>query len=75
MRESLGAVLLRAGQAAEAEVVFRDGLVKTPRNGRMLFGLIESLKAQNKQYEAGLVRREFDDAWRHADVKLTLAEL
>jgi hypothetical protein len=75
VRESLGAALLRAGQAAEAEGVFREGLVKTPRNGRMLFGLVESLKAQGKDYEAGLVRREFDDAWQHADVKLTIAEL
>ena len=75
VRESLGAALLRAGQPAEAEAVFREGLVKTPRNGRMLFGLIESLTAQNKNYEANLVRREFENAWRHADVKLTLADL
>lgn len=75
VRESLGAALLRAGKAAEAEVVFREGLVKTPRNGRMLFGLMESLKAQKKDRAAALVEREYNDAWRDADVKLTLASL
>ena len=33
VRESLGAALLAAGRAADAERVFRDDLVKHPRNG------------------------------------------
>ena len=47
-RESLGAALLRAGQAAEAEAVFRADLESNPRNGRSLFGLAKSLEAQKK---------------------------
>jgi tetratricopeptide (TPR) repeat protein len=75
VRESLGGALLRAGQADRAEAVFREGLRRSPRNGRMLFGLMESLKAQNKTYAAELVRREFETAWKSADVTLRVAAL
>jgi tetratricopeptide (TPR) repeat protein len=75
LRESLGAALLRAGQPAEAEKVFREGVKRSPRNGRMLFGLLESLKAQNKSGAADAVRREFEAAWAKADVKLTVEDL
>ena len=40
---------LRAGRGADAEKVFREGLKRSPRNGWMLFGLMESLKAQGKR--------------------------
>jgi len=75
VRESLGAALLRAGQPAQAEAIFREALRRTPKNGRVLFGLVESLKAQNKTEAVELVQREFDTAWRQADVKLTIASL
>jgi len=38
-REPLGAALLRAGRAGEAEKVFRKDLERNPRNGRSLHGL------------------------------------
>ncbi len=66
VRESLGAALLRAGRSADAEKVFREGLRRSPRNGWMLFGLLESLKAQGKDGEQ--VKRELDAAWAKADV-------
>jgi len=75
VRESLGAALLRAGKSAEAEKVFRTGLKKSPRNGRILFGLVESLRAQNKTEAADSVRKEFDAAWSKADIKLNLEEM
>lgn len=75
VRESLGAALLRAGQAAEAEKVFREGARRSPKNGRMLFGLMESLKAQNRLEEAGWVQKEFDAAWSKADVQLRLEDM
>jgi len=75
VRESLGAALLRAGRAADAEGVFREGIARIPRNGRMLFGLMESLRTQGKNDAAELVRREFDAAWQKADVKLTIDSL
>jgi len=75
VRESLGAALLRAGQAAEAEKVFREGVRRSPKNGRMLFGLMEALRAQKKTDEAGWVQKEFEAAWSKADVKLRLDDL
>jgi len=67
--------LLRAGNAQEAERVFRDGVNRSPRNGRMLFGLMESLRAQKKNEEADWVRKEFEAAWAKADVKLKIEEV
>ncbi len=72
VRESLGAALVLAGRAQEAEAVFRADLKKNPRGGRSLFGLVQALQAQGKTDEAILVRQEFDDAWRTAEVTPTL---
>ena len=69
VRESLGAALLKSGRAADAEVVFRADLQKNPRSGRSLFGLFQALEAQGKADEAMLVRQEFDDAWRTAEIE------
>ena len=74
VRESLGAALLLAGDAARAEAVFRDGLGRSPRNGRMLFGLLASLKAQGKTEAAEWVEREFQAAWKGADLELRLQD-
>jgi tetratricopeptide (TPR) repeat protein len=75
VRESLGAALLLAGKAAEAETAFREGAKRSPRNGRMLFGLMESLRAQGKNQDADWVEQEFDSAWAKADVTLKLEDL
>jgi tetratricopeptide (TPR) repeat protein len=75
VRESLGGALLRGGDYAEAEKVFRADLLKNPRSGRSLFGLKESLKGQNKSYAAALVEAEFLRAWRNADVQLRVEDL
>jgi hypothetical protein len=63
VRESLGAALLRNGQAAEAATVFQEDLRRHRRNGRSLFGLLESLKAQKQTEAARWVRLEFERAW------------
>ena len=64
VRESLGAVLLKIGDYAGAEDVFRADLEKNPRNPRSLFGLEQALKAQDKAYDAGFVRKQFDANWK-----------
>ncbi len=74
VRESLGAALLRNGQAAAAEAVFRADLAKNPRNGRSLFGLLQALEAQQKALDAKWVRRQFETAWKEADVTLRIEE-
>jgi tetratricopeptide (TPR) repeat protein len=68
VRHALGAALLRAGRAYEAEEVFRDDLDRNPRSGWSLFGLAMSLRAQGQQTAAASVEREFEQAWPRADV-------
>jgi hypothetical protein len=75
VRESLGAALLRAGDAAGAEAVFRDGMRRSVRDGRMLFGLMKSLEAQRKIEAVALVREEYEREWKDADVQLRIEDL
>jgi tetratricopeptide (TPR) repeat protein len=74
-RQPLGAALLEAGRAEEAEKVFREDLDRNPRNGRSLFGLWKSLEAQRKPVDADWVRRAYEKAWKNADSPLTLSDL
>lgn len=74
-RESLGAALLAAGNAAEAEKVFRKDLEDNPHNGRSLFGLTESLKKQGQKQAAEKAQREFEAAWKNATSKLRIEDL
>jgi tetratricopeptide (TPR) repeat protein len=66
VRESLGAVLLKIGDDAGAEDVFRADLERNPRNPRSLFGLEQALKALDRTYDAGFVRKQFDANWKGA---------
>ncbi len=69
-RHSLGAVLLQAGRAREAEAVYREDLKRNPGNGWALFGLARSLRAQRKDAAAAKVEAQFRRAWKDADVTL-----
>jgi tetratricopeptide (TPR) repeat protein len=71
VRQSLGAILLTAGRAAEAEAVYWQDLNHNRENGWALFGLMQSLRAQGKEEPAAVIERRFNAAWRRADVKLT----
>jgi len=71
VRQALGAALLQAGRAAEAEAVYREDLRRNPENGWSLFGLAQSLRAQGKSAEAGAEAARFRRAWTRADVTLT----
>jgi tetratricopeptide (TPR) repeat protein len=73
VRPAFGAALLQSGDAAGAEQVFREDVKRWPRNGWGLFGLEQSLRAQNKAQQADDVRRQLKEAWARADVKLDLA--
>jgi tetratricopeptide (TPR) repeat protein len=71
VRHLLGAALLEAGRAAEAETAYREDLERFPDNGWSLFGLAASLRAQGKTAEADEVEARFQQAWQGADVTLT----
>jgi tetratricopeptide (TPR) repeat protein len=71
VRHNLGAVLLQAGRPVEAESVYWDDLRRHPKNGWSLFGLAQSLRAQNKIDQAKVIEADFKKAWADADVQLT----
>ena len=75
VRESLGGVLLMTGDAKGAEQVFREDLTKNLRNPRSLFGLHESLKAQEKNTDAWFVEQEFHKAWKGGAAELKVEDL
>jgi tetratricopeptide (TPR) repeat protein len=75
VRQTLGAVLLEAGRADEAEAVFWEDLKKNPENGWALFGLAQAQEAQGKKDQAAATRARFAKAFADADVKLTSARV
>jgi tetratricopeptide (TPR) repeat protein len=68
VRHNLGATLLAAGRAAEAQAIYQEDLRQYPNNGWSLLGLSKSLEAQGKTAEALEARQRFAEAWMHADV-------
>jgi tetratricopeptide (TPR) repeat protein len=67
VRHRLGAVLLLADRPSEAEAVYRADLLRHPDNGWALTGLIQSLRAQQKDDQAAEAEERFKKAWAHAD--------
>jgi tetratricopeptide (TPR) repeat protein len=70
VRHRLGAVLLRAGRAGDAEAVYREDLRHNPDNGWALTGLVAALRAQGRRDEATAVDGRRLRAWARADVTL-----
>ena len=69
-RQSLGAALLAAGRAADAEAVYREDLVRYPETGWSLYGLTQALRAQGKTKGASEAEARFRRAWAKSDTKL-----
>jgi tetratricopeptide (TPR) repeat protein len=74
-RQSLGQALIQAKEFAAAEQVYREDLQAYPKNGWSMFGLIQSLQAQNKQQEADKVQAMFNIVWNMADVELEASRM
>jgi tetratricopeptide (TPR) repeat protein len=70
VRQNLGAVLVQAGRADEAEAVYWEDLRNNPGNGWSLRGLMQALEAQGKKDEAARVRGRFAEAWKYADAEI-----
>ena len=67
VRDWLGAILLEAGRAAEAEAVYRAAIEDHPFNGWSLFGLEQALRAQGKVGEAEETAKVFETSWARSD--------
>jgi tetratricopeptide (TPR) repeat protein len=70
-RHTLGSILLDAGRAQEAEIVFWQDLKKNRENGYSLQGVVDAMKAQGK--DTGVVEKRVKAAWSAADVQITSA--
>jgi tetratricopeptide (TPR) repeat protein len=75
MRHGLGAALLAANRAKEAEEVYRKDLKINPNNGWSLFGLSQAMKSQGNDDAAAAVQSQFEQAWIRADVKIASSRL
>jgi tetratricopeptide (TPR) repeat protein len=69
-RQSLGAALLKAGDAEAAEAVYRADLKDYPHNGWSMLGLAQSLTAQGKTQDAAMAQAHFETAWQFADTTI-----
>lgn len=63
VRQTLGAVLLAAGDLAGAEEAFRASLVRTPNNAWALFGLAQVYERKGDPRAAAATKKRFDSAW------------
>jgi len=72
LRQQLGAVLLAARRAKDAEQAYRQDLVRFPNNGWSLYGLSEALRAQGRSRDADSVAMQFKKVWAKSDVTLAM---
>jgi len=70
VRHALGAALLTAGRARDAEAVYREDLRRHPDNGWSLLGLTKALRAEGMTNESEQAEIRFKKAWAEADVML-----
>jgi tetratricopeptide (TPR) repeat protein len=75
MRHYLGAALLEADRAEEAEAVYRRDLRWNQNNGWSLFGLYQALDMQGKEREAQEAFAEYEASWQNSDVMLARSRL
>jgi len=64
VRESLGALQLKHGDAPDAEKTFREGLRLSPHDPRLLLGLSEAQSAAGHAADAEVTRRDFTALWQ-----------
>ena len=74
-RQTLAAMVLKAGDAERAEQLFLEALVEAPNNGWVLYGLSESYAAQGDKNGRKYARALMKDAWIGDKDVLDLARL
>jgi tetratricopeptide (TPR) repeat protein len=73
VNQELGAMLLTAGRAQDAEAAFRADLERFPDNGWSLHGLAQALRLQQRDADAAIVLERFRRTWEGADPSLAAA--
>ncbi len=75
IRHHLGAVLIDAGKYEEAIKVYEQDLRTYPHNGWALKGLMNAYAKTGDKKKYDLAKREFDEAWKYADIKISSSRL
>ncbi|GAA0880371.1 hypothetical protein GCM10009119_33410 [Algoriphagus jejuensis] len=75
VRHILGNLFLETGDFANAEQAYREDLDNWPKNGFALSGLTVALMAQGKNEEAAETDRQFQEAWKLAEMELKGSEI
>jgi predicted Zn-dependent protease len=74
VRQTLAAVLLQQGRAAEAAAEFKEALKERPRNSWALWGLMQAQMAL-KDRELATTREAFEKAWLGDKTLLSMERL
>lgn len=75
MRHYLGAALLDANRAEEAELIYLQDLSWNKNNGWSSYGLWQSQMAQGKSAEAQRTLLKYKEAWKQSDIALTRSRI
>jgi tetratricopeptide (TPR) repeat protein len=75
VEQSLGAVLLQAGQTDRAEEVFRQSLVAAPNNGWACFGLLQVHKTRGDAEQTSIYEARLGRSWTGDPALLDLNRL
>lgn len=75
VRHILGNLYLETGDFGSADRIFREDLYNWPKNGFALSGLAMALMAQGKNEEAAEIDRQFQEAWKLAEMPLKGSEI
>lgn len=75
VRHHLGAVLIDAGKYQEAIKVYDEDLRTYRENGWALTGLMNAYEELGEKVKSEEVKFRFDEAWKHADIKITSSRI
>jgi hypothetical protein len=67
----MGALLMEAGEFAEAEKLYREDQVRHPGNGWSLLGLNQALDAQGRTEEGAQYAANLEKAWNRVEERPT----
>ncbi len=67
VRHSMGALLMEAGEYAEAEKLYREDQIRHPGNGWSLLGLSQTLAAQDRKLEGAQFAAAAQQAWARVE--------
>ncbi|WP_418603447.1 tetratricopeptide repeat protein [Hwangdonia sp.] len=70
-RQNLGAVLMKAKKYEAAEKIYKEDLAVLRQNGWSLIGLYNAYVAQGKLSQAKTIKKEFNKAWKDADINIS----